>query len=163
MKGRMLAFYEGVDEGRSDLELKAASFDCSVEYCRPHEVQVDLDGPEAVELFHDRMSWFQTILQHKKTLLPLRLEWDGKERVFPDLEYVMMDSKSGVGKHVVVSVGFNRHIDDYERLLIACLLGSDLRREMLNYSRLKLHGDPLCCLFRPKQKLLTTIEDEIPY
>jgi hypothetical protein len=156
MKGHMLEFYEGVDEDRSALELKALSFNCSVEFCRPHEVQIDLDTQEAFDLFQDHWCWFQTMMQHKKTRQPGNTEWDGKEQVFPDLEAEYFTSKSGEGKHVVVNVGFNRHIDDMERLLIACLLGSDLKREMLNYSRLKLHGDPLACLFRPKQKLLET-------
>jgi hypothetical protein len=155
MKGHiMLEFYEGVDEDRTALELKASSFDCEVEFCRPHEVQIDLDDREAFDLFQDHWCWFQTMMSHKKSRNRHEQQWDGKEQVFPDLEAEYFTSKSGEGKHVVVSVGFNRHIDDMERLLIACLLGSDLKREMLNYSRLKLHGDPLACLFRPRPKML---------
>jgi len=163
VKGNMLSFYEGVDESRSMLEHKAASFNCEVEWVGPHQVQIDLDTEEAWVLFQEHMCWLQTMLQHKKTRQQTRQEWDGKEQVFPDLDYTMQPSKSGEGKHVVVHIGFNRHIDDMERLLIACLLGSDLKREMLNYSRLKLHGDPMSCLFRPKQKLLTEATEEIPY
>ena len=159
--------YEGVDEDLSALESKAKLFNCDIEFCQSHEVQIDLDSPEAEENFNERMGWFQTVLQHKKTRNVDHKAYEGGGQVFPDLAYIKTISKSG-NTHITVHVGFNRYIDDYERLLIAVLLGSDLNRETLNYFRLKLHGDMLACFFVPKQKLLTTTEpalldDGIPY
>lgn len=136
----IIVAYEGIDETRGVIEAKAKVFGCEVEWHRPHEAQVDLDSPEDFELFLARWEWFRMMTA----------------KTFPQANFEYRSSKSGLGTHVTVFLGFEHDVMAEERILIACLLGSDLKREMLNYARLKKHGDDLSCLFKPLPKALPT-------
>lgn len=140
--GDIIVAYEGIDETRDVIEAKAKAFNCTVEWCRPQEAQVDLDSLEDWDLFLARWEWFNLMLA----------------KAFPNRYYAERPSKSNNGIHVTVFLGFERVISEEERILIACLLGSDLKREILNYARLKKHGDSLSCLFKPGPKCLPAIK-----
>lgn len=126
--------YEDVSQTIGDINQRAHEFGCAVRFAGKLEVFIDLDTQEAWDHFTHQWNWFQ--IQMPELLAP---------------DYLEEISKGG-NRHI--TVGLLREVADAEKLLIASLLGSDLKRELLNYTRLKANGDALSCFFIPGHKLL---------
>jgi hypothetical protein len=77
--------------------------------CRQDQLFIDLDSPEAHNIFHEQWPLF---LEH-----------------WPKSTYLMTVSKSG-NQHVIVKLGFN--VTDAWRVAVQACLGSDLKRELLH-------------------------------
>ena len=60
------------------------------------------------------------------------------EKYAPIKLYRITRSKNK-GFHVKLNITGN--MNDYEKLLLQCLLGSDIKRELMNYMRYKVAGD----------------------
>jgi hypothetical protein len=113
---------EQYDNMNIPVEDIAAERDCYVYRPESREVLLDLDGLVATATFRQRFEFLQ--------------------RVCPDyfLEHTETPSKSGFpNKHVVIKV--RDELTDVSRLLLQCLLGSDINREIMNFSRLYMTGD----------------------
>jgi hypothetical protein len=67
-------------------------------------------------------------------------------------DFEMLES-SGGNQHVIVHL-LTYELEAVERLMLQAFLGSDRRRELLNYGRMLLGQDQPIRLFRPKQNLL---------
>lgn len=77
--------------------------------CRQDQLFIDLDSPEAHNIFHDHWLIFK---EH-----------------WPKAEYKLTVSKSG-NQHVIVELGMN--VTDVWRVAVQACLGSDLKRELLH-------------------------------
>lgn len=132
--------YDDVSQTVGDINERAKLHNCTTKFAGKREVFIDLDDAEARNMFVSQWNWFHV-------QLPDLLEDD----------YLEEPSKSG---NLHVTVYLKRDASEEEKLLIACVLGSDVRRELLNYTRLKTNGDALSCFFVPGPKLLTDGSDE---
>ncbi len=98
---------------------------------KPNEVLLDLDTPEAYELY---------IKQLKDPV---------KRKVVPKLAQIdSWKSKSGVGWHVVLRNPYKEY-SDLEAALIAIFLGSDPRRELLSLENQWTNAECKSVLFKP--------------
>lgn len=130
--------YEDISQNRGQIEGKAELVGQTCLFADALTLQLDLDTPEAVEHFHHQWNWFCCQLDFLFDQSVLNQE---------------MKSRSG-NTHVIIKLA--HPLEATERLLLQALLGSDLKRELLNYTRLKTKGEDLTCLFRPKPLLLET-------
>lgn len=131
------AHYEDVTQTRHEVESKAMMACCDAVFASPNELQLDLDTPEAEAHFDHQWNWAIS-----------QLDWLLDMNAFVKKEV----SKSG---RCHATIRLAHPLDAGERILLQALLGSDLKRELLNYTRLKTNGDALVCLWRPKPKMLT--------
>ncbi len=106
-----------------------------VHWPTPTQLFLDLDTKKAQAYFWD-------------TALTLLGELYPKTRV---LKYWI--SKSGVGQHVIVTLG--RSVPVKERITLQAVCGSDPKRELLALVRVAEGVDKPIVLFQPPQKLLT--------
>lgn len=123
--------------GRSDYSLepertreylsgKAASVGCTVLYPRGNELQLDIDSEEDLEFFHAQSRLLTEI--------------------FDAVEVETLISRSG-GRHILVTLPYA--IPPAERIALQAVLGSDRKRELLNYRRVVRRDPHPMCLFRP--------------
>ena len=118
-------------------EEAAEKVDCVVEYPGPNQLQLDLDSEESYQLFQKRLVEFE---QHSMF----------------GVEITIRPSKSGLPhRHVLLTLtdkdGKPVVLDEWQRIALQAVLGSDLIRETLNAWRL-LRGEPSPSrLFRPKE------------
>lgn len=99
---------------------------------KPNEIQLDLDSVRAVRQFTSQLQ---------------QLEYAGLTRGW---SYQMMPSRARNHMHVVIALP--RPVPLRTRVLLAALLGSDLKREMFNYIRVLTRRRYPVVLFRPKEK-----------
>ena len=85
---------------------------------RPNELQIDLDGARALRVYGMQFS----------TLRRAGLTAGWRERVTP--------SKSG-GNRVHITITMPVRVDNFTRVLLQAILGSDIKREAFNYCRVK--------------------------
>lgn len=128
--------YEDVSQNRDQVAARAELLSLDPIFADAFTLQLDLDTKEAEDHYHHQWNWFQCQLGY---LL--------EENAVP----VEMKSKSG---HMHVSIKLAHPLEATERLLLQALLGSDLKRELLNYTRLKVKGEDLTCFFRPRNLML---------
>lgn len=126
--------YQDISQTKKEIEIKASLVGCTAEFADDKTIQLDFDSKEVPEDFHSNLGWYMG---------QLKMNWRYEER----------KSRNG-NVHVIL------HLDEplppMERILIQALMGSDLRRELLNYTRLKTGNEgALVCLFKPKFKQLT--------
>lgn len=127
--------YDDVSKSRDEVKCKANLLGCEARFAEPNELQLDLDGPEALEEFQRQYNFF-------------RCQVPGWEHEMPIYE----TSRNG-NTHVTIKM--KTALTPEARILGQALLGSDIRRELLNYTRFMLTGDDATCFFRPKPLLLT--------
>lgn len=94
---------------------QAAKKGCRVVYPKANELFVDLDSKEAVARFYTNIA---RILEYKP------------------LTYEVRPSPSGREGHAHAYVWLEDDVDDFERIALQALLGSDLTREVLSWQRL---------------------------
>lgn len=118
-------------ELRADqVERLAREENCTVYIGAPDELLLDLDTP-----------WTPGAGAQFRAAYTMACERD-----LPLGNYEVLASRNG-NTHVIVHL--TRAVDMTERLLMQALLGSDLRREMLNYARHLQGIEPNNLLFRP--------------
>lgn len=101
-----------------------------------NEIQIDLDGPRAVATFNAQATFLASFgigAEWLMSIVPSRSEKRGR-------------------LHVTLKVGpfpqYGPVMD--ERILVAVLLGSDLKRETMNYIRVTQSAPYPICFFRKK-------------
>jgi len=112
-----------VREGTPDLEIITPEQD---------EVQVDLDGPQAVKNFNRRLACLRRWARLDGWLMCVR------------------PSRSGERGHYHVTIKLPVEVVTKESILIASLLGSDPIREIINYVRVNQDRPYPICFFRTK-------------
>lgn len=118
------------EEDRDRTIERAAELGCDIILPNPNEVFVDIDSEEAFELFKKRVKGFAT-----------------------NATITVKPSKSGLPKrHITISYS-DRTFNDWERLAIQSVLGSDPMREWISAKRLfnNTPGIP-SCFFEKKQE-----------
>ncbi len=111
---------------------KAEKNGCVIELGNDHMLQLDLDNEAAYKTF----------------LSQVRLAWE--IGVIPiGTRAVARPSKSG-NIHVMLVMPENVGWSATRRILVQALLGSDLKRELLNFRRFELGNPDATLLFRPK-------------
>jgi hypothetical protein len=119
----------------------AKGLGCTIEWGNDYILQLDLDTVDAQSRFWSNLEVLQN-MGH----LPVN-----------GLKTSREESRSGTGEHAVVYLPEPKPA--LERILLQTLLGSDPRREALNYRRLAVTKPGLpdpCCLFRPLPQILET-------
>lgn len=127
-----------------DVEALAKELQCDVEYADDYTLQVDLDSYQALDLF-----WRQLhLLQEKELLVPV----EGGVTV--------RESRSG-NHHATVKMVEPMPAD--KRILYHMLLGSDVKREALNYNRVVKNIPDAIVLFRPRKMKSSDDWDDLPF
>jgi len=107
-----------------DHEQMAKEQNCKVVYPRANQLQLDIDSQEAQDMHLQLLGLFSAD--------PLR--------AFSMVNYTATPSKSGLPhRHVTITLQ-NDLMDDYERIMMQALLGSDRKRELISLRRL-LNGE----------------------
>jgi hypothetical protein len=111
-------------------ELEAAKVNCKVVYPAPNQLQLDLDSDLAYEYMQRRLEDVEN-----------RLQWEYEIDVRP--------SRSGLPhRHVYITVE-DKTFDEWERIAMQVMLGSDPVREGLNALRLAAGQERPTRLFEP--------------
>lgn len=95
---------------------------------KPNELQLDLDGSRAVRRYGMQFS----------ILRKAGLTKGWREKLLPS-------KKSG---HVHVVITIPKAVNNLERVALQAILGSDIKREAFNYSRVKKHNKYPIVLFK---------------
>lgn len=123
-----------------DLNDVARAKNCSVVFPEPNQIQLDIDS-------YDRLQVYRGMFAAMGDFISI-----------PEPEF--QSSKSG-GSHYHVTVTFPVDLNEWQRIALQAILGSDPMRELLNALRLMLRGKSESCLFVPNQKHLPLLRD--PY
>lgn len=128
--------YEEENRTPEFLDDLAARRGCYVEPSDDLTLQIDLDDPEDLQVFDRTMAILakmEPALVRGATTAP---------------------SKSGEGYHVRVRL--NEPLDVRDRILLQACLGSDVKREMISWCRVRKNIPLPVVLFRPSERLLCT-------
>lgn len=128
--------YDG--DGRlAEARLRADAFDCDVVIASDDELQLDFDSPLPLPAYF----WQRVYI--------LRDRCPGL--FLPEREWKQWYSKSG-NVHVVVKLA--EKLTEIERVALQTILGSDPKRELLNFSRVRVGIEHPILLFKPRPRKL---------
>lgn len=138
MNFQLKAFKSSEDAPIYDLEdckeTTAENLNMKIVYPNANQLQLDIDSKEGYIQFNH-------ILQSIKDSLDM------------EISFTQTVSKTGLPhKHVTVNLPYNLH-SDFERIALQLILGSDLKREILNLLRIIDGQEAPICFFEPKEGL----------
>lgn len=105
-------------------------------YCaHPEHLQIDIDSRKAFEIFQKQWNFLQETGHVEAEQIYIHISRSG--------------SHSGFHRHITIVM--KKSLPAMERIALQALLGSDLKREMCNYGRVK-NDAPFPILFITKRK-----------
>lgn len=127
----------------------AESLGCKVIIAQPNELQLDIDKPWEFKDTSFEESTLTRDCWRARKLIGRRI-WDSFSQEIYVLSLSAWRSRNG-NIHIVLKL--SQEYSAFERIIFQSILGSDPRRELLNWKRINDGSENPIALFRPKETI----------